>query len=521
LRLVEAVERRLLADTIGATDAALLSSGAATDVRFAKKRAAGEPRQSQRTEYGQAERDTSESRGYQEGGERREALRATGRIGHRPGLALTDIRAAFEDAWRRGQPPQIESVLKEWALADQPMVLHELVSLDVEYRKARGESCTIEEYTSRFPELDRAWLEGVLAGPGLPGASPSIRPFSVPLPALPPRYTILNCVGTGGGATVFKAIDNVLARLVAITVPREGLAIGSHVDRLVRGVRALARVDHPHVVPIFDCGEFNGLLFVTMGFMEGGTLDMHLERGEMTPTRAARIILALATAISSLHDKGVIHRNIHPGKILFDRFDNVHLAPPSFATLLGPKTTGMLAGTAGYISPEQTGMDPLHSGPATDVWALGAVLYKCLTGRVPFEGSSLDETYALIRQATPVPPSQLRPSVPHELELICLKCLQAQPTDRYSAEKLAKDLRSFLEEKPASVLPVEEGKPASVLPVEEGKPASVLPVEECPRGWGWFRGNRGVAFAMWVAFCVGMAVGWIVGLIMGGMLSGR
>jgi serine/threonine-protein kinase len=214
---------------------------------------------------------------------------------------------------------------------------------------------------------------------------------------------------------------------------------------------SMARLQHPHIVQIYDFGEQNGLFWFSMEFVEGGTLAEKLNNKPLSAPETARLIETLARAVHAAHQKGVVHRDLKPANVLITADGTPKITDFGLVKRLDlePNTLlleeeGAILGTPVYMAPEQAA-GRLEVGPAVDVYQLGAILYECLTGRPPFKaGTSLDTIRQVIDEQS-VPPRHLQPKVPRNLETICLKCLQKAPHCRYeSAAELVDDLRRFL-----------------------------------------------------------------------------
>jgi eukaryotic-like serine/threonine-protein kinase len=287
------------------------------------------------------------------------------------------------------------------------------------------------------------------------------------------RFRILRALGYGGGGIVFLAFDPDLRREVALKAPHlPGLLSPDMRRRFLREARAAARLDHPHLVPVHEVGESNGVCFIVSAYCRGGSLAQWLAaRTTPAPVRhAAELLALLADAVQYVHDHGIYHRDLKPGNILLDAAGAQWTLDLGFTPRLtdfglakqmdsdsGLSANGVVVGTPSYMAPEQLECRSEASGRRTDVYGLGAVLYELLTGRPPFKGATDAETLDQVLFEAPVPPAQLRPGVPRDLETICLKCLEKSPESRYaSAAELAKDLRIFLAENPIQAQPTKD-----------------------------------------------------------------
>jgi serine/threonine protein kinase len=228
-------------------------------------------------------------------------------------------------------------------------------------------------------------------------------------------------------------------------------------------------------VQVFEIGEQNGLPFFSLEFCSGGSLEKKLAGTPLPPQEAARLVDVLARAMEHAHKHGVIHRDLKPANVLLledgtPKITDFGLAKKVEET--GQTATGAVMGTPSYMAPEQAGGKKEQLGPATDVYALGAILYECLTGRPPFRAASALDTVLQVLSEEPVSPKQLNAKVPQNLETICLKCLQKEPGRRYAgAAALAEDLRRF----------------------QAGEPIVARPVGSVERLGLWCRRNRLVA----------------------------
>ena len=266
-----------------------------------------------------------------------------------------------------------------------------------------------------------------------------------------PGYEILGELGHGGMGFVYKARQIKADRVVALKVIKTGTGASDvEIARFRTEAQAVAQVNHPNVVQIHEVGEHEGLPYFSMEFCPGGSLEKKLRDGPLPLREAAALIEKAARGLEAAHRRGVIHRDLKPANILLDDEGTPKVADFGVAKRLdadaGQTHADAVMGTPKYMAPEQAVGDSKSVGPASDIYALGAILYECLTGRAPFKGTSLRETLEQVRTQEPVRPTELNANVPRDLETICLKCLRKESGKRYaSAADLADDLKRHLE----------------------------------------------------------------------------
>jgi serine/threonine protein kinase/uncharacterized caspase-like protein len=276
------------------------------------------------------------------------------------------------------------------------------------------------------------------------------------------RYVIIRELGRGGLGTVYLAEDEALGRNVAIKVSAATLRSTHELrGRVVREAMAMGRLVHPNIVSIYDVGEQENSFYVVLQYVDGGDLSQRLKDRAWAPEEAARLVATLARAMDYAHSRRILHRDLKPSNILFERDGTPKISDFGLAKLIGEQQedtaetqTGTIMGTPSYMSPEQTRGEIDRIGPATDIHALGAILYEMLAGRRPFRGGTTMELLRQVEAYQPEPPSRWRPGLPLDLDAICLKCLEKEPKRRYStAEALADDLERFLARQPVMARP--------------------------------------------------------------------
>jgi WD40 repeat protein len=367
---------------------------------------------------------------------------------------LADLLAAYDEALAAGQPSSADTSAEST-----------LLPIDVDRLRAARECLEL---------LERCW----------------------PRRAAPPqplervgRFGLVRELGRGGFGIVYLADDPLLGRQVAVKVPHPEVLLSPQLrSRFVGEARAAARLEHPNLVPVYEAGEEGLLCYLVSAFCPGVTLRRWLDdRAAPVACRdAAALVAALAGGVAYMHSRGVCHRDIKPTNVLLPASAGgaADLAAPRLTDFGLAKVaedgtertrTGQLLGTPQYMAPEQIEGRVQDVGPASDVYALGVLLYELLTGQPPCRGRTDTDTMRRIAAEEPTPPRRLRRDVPRDLEAVCLKCLEKQPVRRYpSAQALAEDLRRFL----------------------AGQPTRAKPLTAWKRVGRWVRRRPGVAAAL-------------------------
>jgi tetratricopeptide (TPR) repeat protein/predicted Ser/Thr protein kinase len=375
------------------------------------------------------------------------------------------------ERWRRGDRVRVETYLAQHPFlgADDEALL-DLIYNEIVLRQEHGDPPRLDEYLRQFGRLEepiRLLFEvhealeqqptrRVEAGGAGPESVPAFFVTRGPIRTLPAvaGYDILGVLGEGGMGVVYQARHERLRRVVALKMLRGGpQASPRALARFQTEVEVVARLQHPNIVPIYEVGEHEGEPFFAMEFVAGGTLTSRVDGTPQPAREAARTVAALARAMHHAHQRGVVHRDLKPSNVLLTeegvpRITDFGLAKYPEGSE-GHTRSGDVLGTPSYMAPEQAAGKAQQVGPATDVYALGAILYELLTGRPPFKAETPTDTLLQVLHNAPVPPSRLRAQTPRDLETICLKCLEKEPHKRYAtAEALADDLDRFLEGRP-------------------------------------------------------------------------
>ena len=292
-------------------------------------------------------------------------------------------------------------------------------------------------------------------------------------------YEVHQVLGRGGMGVVYRARQVTLNRHVALKMIKAGvLADPLELKRFQNEAEAVAQLDHPGIVPVYEVGEHEGQRYFSMKLISGGSLGDRLDSFKEDLRAAASLLAQVAEAVQHAHARGILHRDLKPANILLDERGNPHVADFGLAKKLEESVelsqSGSVMGTPAYMSPEQSLGRRGAVTTASDVYGLGAILYALLTGRAPFQGDSVVDTLQAVRERPPEPPSRFNGKIPRDLEVICLKALEKDPRRRYgSARELADDLNRWL----------------------KGEPVLARPVSPAVRAWMWRRRRPSIAAA--------------------------
>jgi serine/threonine protein kinase/formylglycine-generating enzyme required for sulfatase activity len=344
-----------------------------------------------------------------------------------------EICRRFELDLKEGRAPLIEHAIGDVAEPRRSALLSTLLAAEMQFRLRSGNRPRMEGYLRRFPahhEIVKAVFASAV-GPERIGA-----------------FGVIRLLGGGSFGTVYLCRDVQLDRLVAIKVPRADRFAGpDDVERFLREARLAARIKHPGIVTVFQVDRDPAVgCFVVLEYVEGRSLSEHLTKKRLATSHTADLMIAIAEALSFAHEQGLVHRDLKPANILLDVQGRPHIADFGLAVHEDERwpARGEVAGTPPYMAPEQVRGESHRLDGRTDIWGLGVILYRMLTGQRPFDGKSTENVFDDILNREPVPPRQRDRKIPRELERICLKCLSKRMTDRYAtASDLAEDLREW------------------------------------------------------------------------------
>jgi tetratricopeptide (TPR) repeat protein len=427
-----------------------------------------------------------------------------------PNLTPETVVGMFEATWQNALRGGPVPSLNDYPIGDGPdstEIRRQLDEVEIKYRRLYADNGgfadgpvdpdtnpnlpalterTIEYADRPMPTVDLSADQGTVSLDGQASADtdseagPDHRPEAVAAAqsGAPPGYEIRGVLGRGGMGVVYDAVQTSLKRRVALKMVTAGAhAAPAQRNRFQIEAEAVAALQHPNIVQIYEIGEHHGVPYFSLEFVGGGILQKKVKHGPMPPREAAEMARLLAGAMAYAHNLGIIHRDLKPANVLLTpdgqpKIADFGLAKRVDETDSSQTQAGTILGTPSYMAPEQAEGEIKEIGPLADVYSLGALLYHLLTGRPPFQGTTMLETLEMVRTLEPVPVRQLQHKVPRDLETICLKCLQKDPRKRYAtAEALARDLGHFL----------------------AGEPIEARPVGPVERLWRWCRRNPKLA----------------------------
>ena len=409
---------------------------------------------------------------------------------------LIRIRAFQHRCWKQGNPISIETLLEAHpSLQRDDESTLELIYGEYCVRESLGEQPTPDSYCQQFPHLANRLARLLEVHRALDNGAPSfasiqqtiqfsndnsvsIDPQSKTrvLPAtdqnpdqqsqaslgLFGEYHLMEEIDRGGMGIVYRAKQLQAKRVVALKMILAGKFAGKKdLKRFYSEAAAAAKLDHPNIVPIYDVGEQDGHPFFTMAYVDGQNLAARIQQGPLAQREAAAMVSEIAGAIEYAHQRGIVHRDLKPANILLTANGQTRITDFGLAKQIGDHSdltvTGDVVGTPSYMSPEQVTGNHADVDVGSDIYSLGAILYCLLTGRPPFQAATILETFTQLIETDPVPPRQLVPTISTDLETICLKCLQKDPSKRYlSAADLLDDLNRYMAGKPVQARPVSQ-----------------------------------------------------------------
>lgn len=437
-----------------------------------------------------------------------------------------------------GESNLCESLLQSWPelIQSRDSVL-ELIYLEYVLSQETNQPISLAVLQQRFPEY-KSDLQKILnvdhvfrdqADTSIP-TDPTIRenvdddPFAVNISRIPHDllgdYEVLDVIGQGGMGVVYRARQQRLNRLVAVKTMDALTSLNpAAVARFHQEAELVAKLQHPNIVQVYEVGSKQGVPYFSMELISGGTLAHAIQERPLLPATAAKLMETLARAMHYAHSQSVVHRDLKPANVLLapsDRPQGIEIpckaqgamweseatwarCEPKIADFglakflegaMDRTATIAMIGTPSYMAPEQIDPSLGTVGQASDIYALGAILYNALTGTPPFNAATAIETIQKVREAEPIPPSKLQTKIPRDLETVCLKCLHKEPGKRYpTAGALADDLQRFL----------------------RGQPIQARPIGVLERNWKWARRHPSLTalFGAVLAASIGMTLLWL------------
>lgn len=373
-------------------------------------------------------------------------------------LLVDRLCQKFWEEWSTRRP-DLSTYLSSLSAQDRSQAAARLIEIDVSLRQRAGEEPSPDDYKECLSEDELSRLSNVFEieqftkSTGARGAEQTWREGA---PDAPPvkrheigRYRVLGILGEGAFGTVYRAEDESLSREVAVKVPRiGGEDPAALVASLLQEAQAAAKVSHPNIVTVHDCGKLDqNDCFVVFEFVPGGHLGHELLDGPMTVQRSVELMIQIAEGVHHAHTNGLFHRDLKPANILIHPDGKPRIADFGLAVLEERQleVRGEVTGTPSYMSPEQIRGESHYLDGRSDIWSLGVILYEMLTGTRPFKGEDVEDVFERVQKDTVRPLRQIDDRIPKELEAICRKCLRSNPEQRYStAGDLAADLRASL-----------------------------------------------------------------------------